>query len=87
MGLNRPSLEIRMLFKCAKKPMSKSNISNLFHRYSIEDREQALENLISDKLIEMKEMPRPDTKKPPVFYFISDAGKEWLKQYEASYPS
>ena len=75
MGLNRPAVEVRILFKCQQKPMSRTDIATAFHRFSISERDTALNNLIDDGLLELREMPKPKAKKTPVFYFISEAGK------------
>jgi hypothetical protein len=82
------ALQVRLLLKCAAKPMSKSEFSN-FHLYkksSPAERKQALEELIQQGLLLEKSMPKEGVNKIPTFYFVTDKGQKWLESYRTSYP-
>jgi len=86
MKQNLSTLEIKILFKCDTGLKSKSDITQLFKPYSKEERAKAIKNLIADKLILAQEMPKADSNKTPVFYKITEAGKNWVEDYNKNYP-
>lgn len=75
------SLAIKILIGCDKKSLSKKDITQHFKRHPHEFRLNSIAELLSNGLIEKKEMPHPNTKKQPTYYFITDNGKKWLKKY------
>lgn len=78
--------EIKILFKCAEKLLSKSYASNLYGAHKKKERDAAIKNLIQSGLIDKVEMPRPGANKTPVFYKITDKGNEWVEEYLKNYP-
>lgn len=80
------TLQIRLLLGCSDKPLSKTHLANFYRKYSIQEREQALTELIDQHLITMQEMPQKGVRKIPTFYFITEQGKQWVNQYQENYP-
>jgi len=82
------ALQVRLLFKCAMKPMSRSEFSN-FHLYKKSDpveRKRAVEQRIQQELLIAKPMPRDGVNKILTFYFVTDKGQKWIEEYRANYP-
>lgn len=79
-------LEMRILIKCTKKPLSKKNIAQAFRRFEKNKRDIAINNLLEANYIIEQKMPHPKANKPPTFYYITDKGKEWVKNYLDNYP-
>ncbi|NKB47450.1 MAG: hypothetical protein GKR77_06645 [Legionellales bacterium] len=52
----------------------------------MEERQQCMEGLLKDDLIEMRVLPKANTRKSPTFYYITDKGKKWLADYEKNFP-
>ena len=78
-------LEIKILLKCYERPYSRTRITRLFFRYPVPGRDNALNNLIRNKLIIAKQIPKPNASRTPVFYEITDDGKIWIKSYLDKY--
>ncbi|HSW68752.1 MAG TPA: hypothetical protein VLI69_01170 [Gammaproteobacteria bacterium] len=57
------------------------DVTQLYKQYKKEERDDEIRNLISDDYLEAKKMPKPNTKKTPTYYFITDKGKAWVKNY------
>lgn len=84
--IDLPLLEIRILLKCHEKAISKRDMTRFYYKHPKADREQALTHLMTRGLLLSQELPKAGAKKTPTFYSLTDAGKEWVKQYEANYP-
>jgi len=78
--------QIRILLKCEDKPISQYYITNSFRKYTRQQREDELAQLVKEGMLEMKELPKKGTNKIPTFYFITEQGKLWVEQYQANYP-
>ena len=79
-------LSLTNLIKCNEKPISKTDVTQFYKRHSPENRQKAIDALLENNLIEAKKRPKPGTQKAPIFYFITESGKNLLKQYENDYP-
>ena len=79
-------LERRILFRCQKSLLGKSYLSQLYVRYSKIERDAAIKQLIKQRLILAKEMPKPNTTRTPIFFEITKKGKQWVAEYMANYP-
>ena len=86
MHLALNTLEIRILLACNEKFLQRSAVSQKYHTHSKNERESAIDTLISCKFITALELPKPGANKTPVFYEITDKGKEWVKKYLDNYP-
>lgn len=80
-------LEIRILLKCYENPLGKKDISQFYRARSHADRKQAIQNLIENGLVLSKQMPKPNSKKIPIYYLITDSGKKWILNYIKNFPS
>lgn len=85
--LDTNPLEIRILLKCNERPLGKKEISQLYRTYDSTERLTAIENLINGGLILSKQMPKPNSKKIPTYYWITDKGKKWVQEYIENLPS
>ncbi len=79
-------LEIRILLKCDEQPLSKRRISQLYSKFKKVERDTALAHLVDEGLLVSKVMPKPGTRKNPTFYFLTEKGVRWVKNYQASFP-
>ena len=86
MKIELNELEIRILLKCFNKPLSKRDVTQKFHRAPIAERALAIDHLLESSLIESKALPKPNSKKTPIFYFITNSGKKWINSYNENYP-
>jgi transposase-like protein len=82
-----PPLAIRILQKCAEQTVSKTAVTQYYKKHTKEEREEAVRLLLEEQYIIAQVMPRPDTRKAPTFYVISDKGRKWLKEYYKMYPA
>ncbi|MGD9108814.1 MAG: hypothetical protein PVI75_06575 [Gammaproteobacteria bacterium] len=73
--------EIKMLLKLYEKPLNKTNLAKIFWRIKKSTREEILKNLMLNNLIYAKEMPKPKTKKTPIYYFLTEKGTIWISNY------
>jgi hypothetical protein len=80
------TLQIRLLFRCCDKAMSKTDVYRFSKKLSTDERAAFLHPLIQSGLLTEQEMPKKGVHKVPIFYFITDAGKAWVKQYQKNYP-
>jgi len=80
-------LEVRMLLKCSEKPLSKHSVTQLYRKFEKVRRDEAIAHLTDDGFITAHKMPKPGTRKTPVFYKITDEGQKWVKQYLDNYPN
>jgi hypothetical protein len=78
--------QIRILLKCVIKPLSRDYISNSYRKYTAEERLAGLQSLIKQGMLTEQAMPKPGANRIPVFYFITDKGREWIEKYQADYP-
>ena len=72
--------------KCDEKPITKTDVTQFYKRHSREDRQEAINALLENNLIELKKRPKAGTHKAPTFYFITQDGKIVLNQYKEGYP-
>lgn len=80
-------LEIRILLNIyEKEPLNKTRLGRLSQKYTSVERERALKNLLTNQLIIEKQLPKPRTNKLPIFYYLTDRGKAWVKDYLDNYP-
>jgi len=86
MQINLSALEIRILLKCSQGLMSKSTFSQLSRKDGKAKKDKALNNLIKQEYILAKELPRLDSNKTPVFYELTEKGRQWVKKYLDNYP-
>ena len=86
MKLDLNTLEIRILLKCYKNLLSRTDVSQIYHNYSKEERSKAIKTLSESGFIHSIEFPKLDAKKVPVFYEITNRGKQWVKDYLNNYP-
>lgn len=86
MQINLSTLEIRILLKCSQGLMSKSTFSQLSRKDGKAKKDKALNNLIKQEYILVKELPRLDSNKTPVFYELTGKGRQWVKKYLDEYP-
>ncbi len=80
------SLQIRLLLKCEQEPMTKSNVSKLYKKLEKDRRVEEITELIKAGMLTEKAMPKIGVNKTPVFYFLTEEGKNWVDQYHANYP-
>ncbi len=83
---NLQPAEIKILFKCEKKLLSRSYATQLFKQLGKIKRDHAINNLINNNFIQEVLLPKPGANKTPIFYEITEKGKNWLKQYLNNYP-
>jgi len=81
------TLEIRILLKCDKKLLSRTDISQLYKKFTKTYRDAAIKTLLNHDLIEAIEKPKEGASKTPVFYKITPKGKEWIERYNKNYPA
>jgi DNA-binding PadR family transcriptional regulator len=79
--LDISTLGKKIIFKCSEKPLSKFNISQIFKKFSIEEREEALRLLIQNGLINEVKVPKPKVRRIPTYYLITEKGSTWLQNY------
>jgi hypothetical protein len=79
-------IEIKILFKCGEKLLSKSLVTQLYKKIGKEKRDQAIQDLINAGFITEKLLPKPGANKTPTFYEITVKGKKWVEQYLNNYP-
>jgi len=80
------TLEIRILLKCDKKLLSRTDISQLYKKFTKTYRDAAIKTLLNYDLIEAIEKPKEGASKIPIFYQITPKGKNWVKSYNKNYP-
>lgn len=83
---NLQLMEIKILFKCDEKPLSKSYTTQLYKKMGKKKRDQIIQNLIKRNFIQEILLPKPGANKTPLFYAITEKGKNWIKQYLNNYP-
>jgi predicted transcriptional regulator len=83
--INIPEIGIKILLKCDKHPVNKSDITQLYKPYKKEARNEIIDFLINHGYLESKKMPKPDVKKTPTYYFITQKGKQWVMEYLAMF--
>ena len=86
MKIDLKSLEIRILLKCYEILLNRSYITQIYHNYSKEERNKAIKTLSERGFIHSIELPKPGSNIAPVFYEITDKGKQWVKDYLNNYP-
>lgn len=84
---NLNTLEIKILLSCSKGVFTKSALSQISkQKYSLIEKQKAVRKLIIQDLLIEKALPKIGSKKTPVFYSLTEAGKKWVKEYSANYP-
>lgn len=73
--------QIRILLALNKGQMTKTAFSQRFRTLSLNERYVLLEKLIDDGLVGSEERPTPYAKQIPVFYFLTEQGKQWVANY------
>jgi hypothetical protein len=86
MKLDLNTLEIRILLKCYEGMLNKTDVTQIYFKHSMEVRSRAIATLSERGFIHALELPKPGSKKVPVFYEITDKGKRWVKNYLDNYP-
>lgn len=86
MKLDLNTLEIRILLRCDEGMLNKTDITQIYSKYSKEERSKAITSLIEGGFIHSLELPKPGVRKIPVYYEITDKGKKWVKEYLDNYP-
>ena len=57
--------------------------------YSVQltEKQKAIRGLVIKDLLIERALPKIGTKKTPVFYTLTDAGKKWVEEYKKNYPA
>jgi len=80
-------LEIKILMRCQKGMISRRMATQYFKSVGKLERDRAVENLIKNRLLLSRKLPKPDARKTPTFYELTEKGKAWLQSYFENYPS
>jgi len=80
-------LDKRILLKCSEKPLSKRDVTHLYNKFDKPSRDKSIAHLMEESLLAAHKMPKPGTRKTPVFYKITDKGQQWVKNYLDNYPN
>jgi len=75
------NLSIKILLSCNKKPLSKKDITQNFKRHSSQCRLESISELLHNELLQEREMPKPNARRVPTYYFITLKGNQWLENY------
>lgn len=86
MTLKHSALSVKILLRLSRGMISKKYVTNLYGRYKKEDRDEAINGLLEQGLIESIELPKPGANKAPTFYKITEKGALWLDDYMKNYP-
>lgn len=70
------TLEIRILLKCSERLISKRDITQLYSNQQKAERDEAILTLSKHNFIIAQPMPKPGTRKTPIFYKITDEGQK-----------
>jgi hypothetical protein len=87
MNIELSPLEIRLLIKCNKAPLSKRDVTQYLRKYPKVERDAAIVRLVENGFIQSRVMPKEGSGKTPTFHFITDKGKKWLEHYYSSFPN
>jgi hypothetical protein len=80
-------LEMQILLHCDEGLFTKSDLSRIARqKYSLANKQKAIQKLVSQGLLIEKALPKLDSKRIPVFYSLTDAGKKWVTEYKNNYP-
>jgi len=80
-------LEMQILLRCEQGTFTKSDLSQLSRqKHSLTEKQKTIRRLIIQDLLTEKALPKIGTKKVPVFYSLTEAGKKWVKNYNGNYP-
>lgn len=80
-NLTLSELEIKILMRCKTSPVSKRDITQMYKKNKKIEKEMVINSLVDFGYIKETKLPKPDTKKTPTFYFITEAGEKWIEQY------
>ena len=80
-------LEIKILMRCQKGTISRRMATQYFKSAGKIERDKALANLIQSGFLLSKRLPKPDARKTPTFYELTEKGAAWLQSYFDNYPS
>lgn len=83
---NISTLGIKILLKCSERQLSKHDVTQLYKVHSKEERDGAITYLLNDGYLEAVKMPKPNTKKTPTYYLITEKGSQWVDDYLNSFP-
>jgi len=81
-------LEVLIILKCSKQNglINRTELSRAFRRYDIKVKQKAIKNLAEHNLILIQELPKQGGRKIPVFYKLTEKGKQWIAEYSKNYP-
>jgi len=85
MEITLTELDIKILMRCQKETISRRMATQYFKSASKPIRDQALEKLVKNGLLLSKRLPKPDARKTPTFYELTEKGKTWLQDYFDNY--
>jgi len=83
-------LEIKILLKCARDVLSKTQLTQCFRAKSLKQRYEAIQALLDDGFLTSSQRPRPSLSvvtKVPTYYEITEKGRAWLKKYCEEHPN
>jgi DNA-binding MarR family transcriptional regulator len=83
---NLSVLEIQILLKCSDGNFTRTDLSQIFRKYSVLEKQKTIKRLVARGLITERKLPKLGCKKIPVFYNLTKKGSEWIKDYKKSYP-
>lgn len=86
MKLDLSTLEIRILLRCSESMLNRTDITQIYFKHSKEERSKAITNLIEREFILALELPKPGARKVPIYYEITEKGRQWVKKYLDNYP-
>ncbi|CAL7961377.1 conserved hypothetical protein [Gammaproteobacteria bacterium] len=88
MTLVLSSLDILILLKCDEKNgvISKNDLGQVFRSYGTVAKERAIKKLKKYNLILVQKLPKLSSTKIPVFYKLTEKGKQWVDDYNKNYP-
>lgn len=87
MELDLNTLEIRLLLKCNKGLLGRTDLTQIYQKHPAHERKAAITTLLEKGYLIVKKLPTPGARRTPEFYEITEQGKQWLHDYHANYPS
>jgi DNA-binding PadR family transcriptional regulator len=70
-----------MLLALYEGQLTKTDLTTRFRSVSAAEREKLINKLVKDGLVEGELRPTPNSRKTPLFYFLTDSGKKWVANY------
>ena len=82
MPLKYSLVQVRMLLALdSKGQLTKTGLTTRFRSVNANEREKLINQLVKDGLVEGELRPTPNSRKTPLFYFLTDLGKKWVADY------